>query len=90
MAGLIDLSQMQIDPSKTFQAPAQFQAGLDPATASVRPQGIGDMLSQWAPQMTQAGKMLGGQPTDFSDTEGLNQQLMQHLQSLNASRMGRY
>ena len=90
MAGLIDLSQMQLDPSKTFQAPQQFQAGLDPASASAKPTGIGDMLKQWAPQMSQAGGMMGGQPTDFSDTEGLNNQLMQHMQALNAARMGRY
>jgi hypothetical protein len=92
MAGLIDLSQMKLDPSKTFQAPQQFQAGLDPASASAsaKPMGIGDMLKQWAPQMSQAGGMMGGQPTDFSDTEGLNNQLMQHMQALNAARMGRY
>jgi hypothetical protein len=90
MAGLIDFSQMKLDPSKTFQQPQQFHAGLDAASASAHPQGIGDMLKQWAPTMSQVGGMMGGQPTDFSDTEGLNQQLMQHMQALNAARMGRY
>jgi hypothetical protein len=91
MAGLIDFSQMKLDPSKTFQQPQQFHAGLVAASASAHPQqGIGDMLKQWAPTMSQVGGMMGGQPTDFSDNEGLNQQLMQHMQALNAARMGRY
>jgi len=93
MAGLIDLSQMRLDPSKTFQQPQQFHAGLDAASASARPMGIGDMLKQWAPQAGQLGEQLSaaaGQPDKFGDIEAINNQFAQHLQALNAARMGRY
>ena len=90
MAGLIDLSQMQLDPSKMIGAPQGFQAGLNPMAQGAKTAGIGDMLKQWAPQMAQVGGMLSQPQTDFSDVEGLNNQFAQHLQALNASRMGRY
>ena len=100
MAGLIDLSQIGLNPQgmnlQGFNGTMAKQPNVDTmspdqiASVKMAPHGIGDMLKQWAPQMSQAGGMMGGQPTDFSDTEGLNNQLMQHMQALNASRMGRY
>jgi hypothetical protein len=92
MAGLIDLSQFKFDPSKAFNIGQGVKPGSG-VTPTAAPQGIGDMLKQWAPQAGQLGAQLsaaGGQPDDFGDIEAINNQFAQHLQALNAARMGRY